>query len=279
MKKTVAALAFGAILAIAVSPAAAQDKWSKIRIATEGAYAPWNATAPSGELIGFEVDLARELCRKMNAECQILAQDWDGIIPALQQGKYDVIMAGMSITDERKQVIDFAGPYGSEPTAFATIKGSALAGMTFDLKGVDLATVEPQEQQILDALAKALEGKTVGVQTSTIQANFMERLLPQVRMRTYGTLDEAGIDLVNGRLDAMLGDRSAAQEIVKKEESLTMFGPNFVRGVLGEGVGAGLRQRDQDLKAKLNAAIAEANGDGTIARLSEQWFGYDISVK
>ncbi|MGQ9368705.1 lysine/arginine/ornithine ABC transporter substrate-binding protein [Azospirillum sp. ST 5-10] len=278
MNKTIATLALGAILTAAAFGAEAKD-WNKIRIATEGAYAPWNATSPSGELIGFEIDLARELCKKMKAECEIVAQDWDGIIPALQQGKYDAIMAGMSITDERKKVIDFAGPYGSEPTAFAAPKGSDLAKLSFDAKNVDLATVDPADQKAIDTLAKALEGKTVGVQTSTIQANFMEKHLPDVSLRTYGTLDEAGIDLVNSRLDAILGDRSAAQEIVKKEQSLTMFGPNFARGVLGEGVGVGLRQKDTDLKEKFNKAIAEANQDGTIQKLSEQWFGYDISVK
>jgi octopine/nopaline transport system substrate-binding protein len=113
-------------LGLLAGGAAAQD-WSKVRIATEGAYPPWNATDSSGELVGFEVDLAKELCQRMDAECEIVAQAWEGIIPALQAGKYDAIMAGMSITEERQQVIDFTQSYWTTPAYFAVLKDSDLA--------------------------------------------------------------------------------------------------------------------------------------------------------
>ncbi|MFL7905599.1 octopine/nopaline transport system substrate-binding protein [Azospirillum baldaniorum] len=278
MKKIVAALALGAIVAVAGTAAEAKD-WKKIRIATEGAYAPWNATDPSGKLIGFEPDLALELCKKMKAECEIVAQDWDGMIPAIQQGKYDAIMAAMSITDEREKVITFAGPYGTEPSMFGTMKNSPLAKATFPGERYDLSKDDPKAA--IAALADALKGKTVGVQTSTIQANFMEKLLPQVAVRTYDKLDNAGIDMAAGRVDAIFGDRSAVDAILKADagNGMTLFGPAFARGVLGKGVGVGLRKADGDLKELFNKAIAEANQDGTITKLSTQHFGYDISIK
>ncbi|CAO3441521.1 Nopaline ABC transporter, substrate-binding protein NocT [Azospirillum argentinense] len=278
MKKIVAALALGAIVAVAGTAAEAKD-WKKIRIATEGAYAPWNATDPSGKLVGFEPDLAMELCKRIKAECEIVAQDWDGMIPAIQQGKYDAIMAAMSITDEREKVIAFAGPYGTEPSMFGTMKTSPLAKATFPGERYDLSKDDPKAA--IAALADALKGKTVGVQTSTIQANFMEKLLPQVAVRTYDKLDNAGIDMAAGRVDAIFGDRSAVDAILKADagNGMTLFGPAFARGVLGKGVGVGLRKADGDLKELFNKAIAEANQDGTITKLSTQHFGYDISIK
>ncbi|TWA68869.1 octopine/nopaline transport system substrate-binding protein [Azospirillum brasilense] len=278
MKKIVAALALGALVAVAGTAAEAKD-WKKIRIASEGAYAPWNATDPSGKLVGFEPDLAMELCKKMKAECEIVAQDWDGMIPAIQQGKYDAIMAAMSITDEREKVIAFAGPYGTEPSMFGTMKSSPLAKATFPGERYDLSKDDPKAA--IAALADALKGKTVGVQTSTIQANFMEKLLPQVAVRTYDKLDNAGIDMAAGRVDAIFGDRSAVDAILKADagNGMTLFGPAFARGVLGKGVGVGLRKADGDLKELFNKAIAEANQDGTITKLSTQHFGYDISIK
>ena len=278
MKKIVAALALGAIMAVAGTAAEAKD-WKKIRIATEGAYAPWNATDPSGKLVGFEPDLAVELCKRMKAECEIVAQDWDGMIPAIQQGKYDAIMAAMSITDERQKVITFAGPYGTEPSMFGTMKTSPLTKVTFPGERFDLSKDDPKAA--IAALNDALKGKTVGVQTSTIQANFMERLLPQVSVRTYDKLDNAGIDMAAGRIDAIFGDRSAVDAIMKADagKNMTLFGPAFSRGVLGNGVGVGLRKADGDLKELFDKAIAEATKDGTIGKLSTQHFGFDISIK
>jgi len=278
VKKIVAALALGAIVA-AVGGVAEAKEWKKVRVATEGAYAPWNATDPSGKLIGFEVDLAKELCKRMNAECEIVGQDWDGMIPALQQGKYDGIMAAMSITDEREKVITFAGPYGTEPSMFGTMKTSPLTQVTFDVERVDLAADSAANKAAIDKMADALKGKTVGVQTSTIQANFMEKHLPKVSVRTYDKLDNAGIDLAAGRVDAIFGDRSATEAIVKTNKDMTLVGPGFARGVLGKGVGVGLRKGDADLRDLFNKAIAEANKDGTITKLSTQHFGYDISIK
>ncbi|WP_207485598.1 lysine/arginine/ornithine ABC transporter substrate-binding protein [Arenibaculum pallidiluteum] len=278
MKKSLTVLAAAAALAMTASVAQAQG--SKIRVATEGAYPPWNATNAAGKLEGFEIDLANELCKRLSAQCEIVAQDWDGIIPSLQAKKYDVIMAGMSVTDERKKVIDFAGPYASEPTSFAALKNSPLLKGSF-AERVTLDQVDGDEQKSIDALKAALKGKTVGVQVSTIQANMLEKHFPDVSMKTYDKIDSAGLDLVAGRIDAVLADRSAAAALAQAEggKDITLFGPGFTGGVLGVGVGAGVRKDDAQLKANLDKAIQAATADGTIGKLSTQWFGFDISIK
>ena len=280
MKKIVSALALGAMMAVAAAGAAGAKEWKTVRIGSEGAYPPWNATDTSGKLIGFEIDLANDLCKRMKVSCEFVAQDWDGIIPALQQGKYDAIMSAMTITDERKKVIDFSAPYGTEPSVFAVLTDSPL-GKALNL-GADRIDLNDQAKAkpVLEKLAEALKGKSVGVQVSTIQADFMDKHLPKVTMRTYDKIDNAGIDLGSGRVDAMLGDRSVVEAVVKATpDKMVIVGPNFIGGVIGEGMGVGLRKDTADLKAMFDKAIAEALKDGTVKKLSTQHFGYDISPK
>jgi octopine/nopaline transport system substrate-binding protein len=275
-----AALALGAVV-LAFGGAAEAKDWKKIRIATEGAYAPWNATDSSGKLIGFEVDLARDLCKRMNAECEVVAQDWDGIIPALQQGKYDAIMAGMSATDERRKVIDFAGPYATEPSVFAAMKGNALLSIKVSPEKIDMKDVTAEEKKAIEEVAAQLKGKTIGAQVSTIQQRFLEQLMTGVTVRTYDKVDNIGLDLVAGRIDGMFADLSAIAALQKEgnTKDIVLFGPQFTRGVLGDGVAVGLRKKDDDLKKLFEKAIAEAAQDGTTTKLSNQWFGFDIAVK
>ncbi|MBP2300291.1 octopine/nopaline transport system substrate-binding protein [Azospirillum picis] len=283
MKKIVSALALGAMMAaaaVATAGTAGAKEWKTVRIASEGAYPPWNSTDTSGKLTGFEVDFANDLCKRMKVTCEFVAQDWDGIIPALQQGKYDAIMSAMTITDERKKVIAFSVPYGTEPSVFAVLNSSPL-GKALNL-GADRVDLNDQAaaKPTLDKLADALKGKTVGVQVSTIQADFMDKHLPKVEMRTYDKIDNAGIDLTSGRVDAVLGDRSVVEAIVKNDAGkMSVVGPNFIGGVIGEGMGVGLRQDNADLKAMFDKAIGEALADGTVKKLSTQHFGYDISPK
>src|SRR5215510_9767453 len=128
MKALTGFAAAAAALLLVGSGALAQTKdWSTIKIATEGAYKPWNFTDPSGKLVGFEIDLAEDLCRRMKAKCEIVAQAFDGVIPALNAGKFDAIMAGMKITEKRKEAIIFTQPYGRTPSTFAVLKSSPLA--------------------------------------------------------------------------------------------------------------------------------------------------------
>src|SRR4051812_29141381 len=164
--------------ALAIGGVAAQEK--TVKIATEGAYAPWNFTGAGGKLEGFEIDLANDLCNRMKVKCEIVAQDWDGIIPALQAKKYDAIMAGMSITDERKRTIDFAGPYAAGPNGFLVAKDSPLAKMPGTGQSFNLSTQQAEAEKAIGATKPLLKGKTIGVQTSTTHANFADKYLKDV---------------------------------------------------------------------------------------------------
>lgn len=275
----IATIALALCLGISASAAAAKE-WTKVRIATEGAYPPWNHTDSSGNLVGFEIDLANDLCQRMATECEIVAQDWEGIIPALQAGKYDVIMAGMSITSERKQVIQFSDSYAATPAKFAVLKDSDLASLTSKIDRANLDEVDADEQAAIDALIETLQGKTVGVQVATTHANFLEQYMGDaVEIRKYDTQENLDLDLQAGRVDLALASLSYWQPLMETEKGadFALIGPGMTGGPFGEGVGVGIRQEDSDLVEMFNKAIGEAKADGTIAKLSEQWFGFDAS--
>jgi octopine/nopaline transport system substrate-binding protein len=202
------AVAIALSLSLAAGAAASKD-WSRIRIATEGAYPPWNFVEVSGQLIGFEVDLAKDLCQRMKARCEIVAQDWEGIIPALQAGEYDAIMDGMPITAERRRVIDFSDSYWTTPAYFAVLKGSVLAKADLPKDKLDLSAIDPQAEQAIAALKKAFAGKSIGVQVATVHQTFLEKYLGEVAdIRRYDTLENLDLDLQAGRVDAALADLS-----------------------------------------------------------------------
>jgi octopine/nopaline transport system substrate-binding protein len=266
---------------LVIGGAAAQGKkWDTVKIATEGAYEPWNFTGAGGKLEGFEIDLANDLCARMKVKCEIVAQDWDGIIPALTAKKYDAIMAGMSITDERKKTIDFAGPYAAGPNGFLVAKNSPLAAMPGTGQAYNLSTQQAEAEKAIEALKPLLKGKTVGVQTSTIHSNFADKYLKNVaEIREYKTTEQHDLDLAAGRIDAVLADATALSGTLRKPEfkDYALVGPSITGGLLGPGVGVGLRQGETDLKQMFNDAVAAAKADGTIKKLSEKWFKIDVT--
>ncbi|WP_201838318.1 lysine/arginine/ornithine ABC transporter substrate-binding protein [Microvirga zambiensis] len=264
--------------ALAIGGAAAQQK--TVKIATEGAYAPWNFTGAGGKLEGFEVDLANDLCKRMNVKCEIVAQDWDGIIPALQAKKYDAIMAGMSITDERKKTIDFAGPYANSPNGFLVAKSSPLAKMPGTGQAFSLSTQQAAAEKAIEAYKPLLKGKTIGVQGSTIHSNFADKYLKgTAEIREYKTTEQHDLDLAAGRIDAVLADSTAIIGTLEKPEfkDYVMTGPSITGGLLGAGVGVGLRKGEAELKKSFEDAIQAAVKDGTVKKLSEKWFKVDIT--
>ncbi len=277
MKRTIVLLAGAAVLVIA-GQAGAKD-WTEVVIGTEGAYPPWNSTNASGELVGAEMDLAAELCARMNVTCKIIAQDWDGIIPALQNGKYDAIMAGMSITPERMEAINFSRGYFNDPARIAVLKGSDLEGLE-TIERLTLEDIDADEQATLDKLKEALAGKTIGAQIATIHANFIEQFLTDVDIRAYQTQDELNLDLQAGRIDAAVADNQAFKDFMETAEGadIVFTGPAMSGGVFGKGVGVGLRKEDSDLLDLFNQAINEATADGTVTRISIDWFGTDMSM-
>jgi octopine/nopaline transport system substrate-binding protein len=275
-----AAITAVAAIGLTAGGAVAKD-WTSVRIATEGAYPPWNSTDPSGKLIGFEIDLANDLCQRMQVECEIVAQNWDGIIPGLTAGKYDAIMAGMSITEERKEVISFSDSYANEPAYFAVLKDSDLAAYKDEsLELADLDEIDDAEQAAIDSLKEALAGKTVGVQVATTHANFLDQHMSDaVEIRSYDTQENLDLDLQAGRVDAALASASYWVPLMETEKGadFALIGPGLNGGPFGAGVGAGIRQEDTDLVEMFNKAIADATADGTINRLAQQWFGFDVT--
>mgnify|MGYP001376962371 FL=1 len=250
-----------------------------IKIGTEGAYPPWNSKDAAGNLIGFEVELANELCKIMRHNCTIVEQDWDGMIPALVSRKFDAIMAGMSITDERKKTINFSQGYADEVASLAVMKGSKNAGLK-TLSAINLTSISGEEQETLDVLVKAFKGKTIGVQTATIHQNFLDSgLMGKIKVRTYKTQDEVNLDLTAGRIDAALAAAVAFTDYAEKSgKEVVLTGPTFAGGDFGNGVGVGIRKGDSKLINDFNAAIDKARDDGIISRLAIKHFGFDASM-
>jgi len=250
-----------------------------IRIGTEGAYPPWNAKDESGKLIGFEVELANFLCIYMKRDCTIVEQDWDGMIPGLIMRKYDAIMAGMSITDERMKTINFSQGYADEVASLAVMKGSSLEGIDTP-KSINLSSGGSAAKKVLKTLTAALAGKTIGVQTATIHQNFLESGdVGSVKVRTYKTQDEVNLDLAAGRIDAALAAAVAFTDYAEKSgKAVVLVGPTFAGGDFGNGVGVGLRKEDTQLEKDFNKAINTARKNGKISELAIKWFGFDASM-
>ena len=275
--KNIFKLFLSSIFALVILFSTAQA--DSIRIGTEGAYPPWNAKDETGKLIGFEVELANFLCIYMKRDCTIVEQDWDGMIPGLIMRKYDAIMAGMSITDERKKTINFSQGYADEVASLAVMKGSSLEGMNTPV-GISLSKPNSDAKKTLKTITAALAGKTVCTQTGTIHQNFLESGdVGTVKVRTYKTQDEVNLDLTAGRCDVALAAAVAFTDYAEKSgKPVVLVGPTFSGGAFGNGVGVGLRQEDTQLAKDFNKAIDIARKNGKISELAIKWFGFDASM-
>lgn len=218
-----------------------------VRIGTEGAYAPWNYVDDNGKLAGFEIDLGSVLCEKAGLTCEFVQNEWDTIIPNLLAGNYDVIMAAMTITDERMQTIDFSDDYyPPEPSMFAVVGGTM----------VDLDT---------------LKGAKIGAQGATIQADYAaETFGADNTILTYETADQAMADLAAGNLDIVFADGGYLKPIVSASDNgLEFVGPGVS---IGGGIGLGFRKEDADLRAKFDAAIGAMKADGSLNAMIAEAF-------
>ncbi len=248
MNPAIKHLALSTILAaitLSSSAFAADDK--KIRIGTEGAYAPWNFLNDDGKLVGFEIDLGNELCKRTESTCEFVTNEWDSIMPNLVAGNYDAIMAGMSVTEERKKTIAFSAEYyPPDPSRYVTTKDTKL---NFD----------------------ALEGKNVGVQGATIQAAYAEeKLSGKNTIKSYEKPDQSIADLMAGNIDLILADGAYLEPIVKGTKGQIVFtGPDVA---IGGGVAIGLRQNDEDLQKQLNGALDAMKKDGTLDQMIKKYF-------
>ncbi|WP_029011690.1 transporter substrate-binding domain-containing protein [Niveispirillum irakense] len=292
MKKWIAALALAGVTALAgcgqndqagqtAGTNAAGGVPNPLRVATEGAYPPYNMVDASGDLVGFEIDMMKDVCKRMGTECQFVAQAWDGMIPALQAGRFDAIVAGMSITDERAQAVDFSAGYTTTPAYLVSANANPLQQEDFGVEKVDLTEITPEEQAAIDKLRAALKGKVMGVQTATIHANFAEQYLGDVvTLRRYDTQENLALDMQTGRIEVGLADAVTWNAFLQRPEGkdFSFFGPGFDGGLFGRGQGIAIAKNRPDLLAALNKALAEMKADGSMKNLSVQWFGFDTAM-
>lgn len=242
--------------ALGVTAGNAQERL-QLKIGTEGAYAPFNFVTADGQLQGFDIDIARALCNEMNADCEFVMQEWDGIIPALQAGRFDAIIASMSITDERKEQVDFTDKYYNTPPAIVVPVDSDIAGVTKE----DLA------------------GKVIGAQASTTHAIFAETTFTDSTVQLYPTAEEYQMDMANGRLDAVIDDIIVHDQWLNTDEGEccqvvgTITPP---REIYGEGIGIAIRKGEDELREKFNAAIKAIRANGEYQKINDEYFSLDV---
>jgi len=228
-----------------------------MRICVEGAYPPFSEVTSSGEIVGFDIDIANALCAEMGKSCEMVQTEWDGIIPALLERKCDAIIASMSITEDRQKVVDFTDRYYQTPAKFVAAEDAGL-----------------------EATPEGLAGKVVGVQRGTIHQDFMEGEFPQTELRLYGTQDETYLDLQSGRLDAVMADSVTIDEgflSTPDGEGYAFFGPDYsIPKYHGEGVGVAIRKNSDDLKKAFNEAIAAIRADGTYDEIQKKYFDFNV---
>ncbi len=234
------------------------NEWNKIRIGVEGAYPPFSKVEKDGTLVGFDIDIAMALCEEIGAECVLVTQDWDGIIPALLARKYDAIIASMSITEERKKKVAFSDKYYNTPAKFARKKGSGIA------------------------ISKAgLKGKTVGVQRATIHDNFITgEFGDSVEIKRYGTQDEAYLDAISGRVDLLLADSIAMEAGFLKTDQgkgWEFVGPGYSDPkYFGVGAGITVRKSDGELAKLFSLAIKVIRSNGVYHMINGKYFAFDV---
>jgi arginine/ornithine transport system substrate-binding protein len=228
-----------------------------LNVCVEGAYPPFSETSADGSIVGFDIDIANALCEEIGETCEMVKVDWDGIIPALLEKKCDAIVASMSITPERMEVIDFTKKYYKTPAMFAAKKGAGL-----------------------DTTPEGMAGKSVGVQRGATHHSYMEGVFPDADLRLYGSQDEAYLDLTAGRLDAILADSTAINDGFLSSDAGADYeltgdlhiDPEYY----GDGEGIGVRKADTELRDKLSAAIAAIRASGKYDEIAGQYFDFNI---
>jgi arginine/ornithine transport system substrate-binding protein len=256
MKRLLMLVALASLVLVAGTAAA--KEWKKVRIGVEGAYPPFSYMTPGGELAGFDIDIAKALGEAMGAEVTLIAQDWDGIIPALLAKKYDAIIASMSVTEERKKKVAFSNKYYNTPAKFIVKKG-----------------VMP------DFSREAIKGKNIGVQRATIHDRYLtDNYGKDVKIKRYGTQDEAYLDLTAGRVDLLLADSVALSDgFLKKPDGANyqFIGPDLSDPKwFGDGAGIAIRKGDTDLVEKFNMAIDKIRANGTYKTIQDKYFDFNV---
>jgi polar amino acid transport system substrate-binding protein len=247
--------------AVAQTPVAIPNEPPRrvVRIASEGARPPYNALDSKGELTGFEIDLARDLCLRARFDCSFVSQEWDQMLTGLGAGAYDAVMSAMEPTDERKRRAIFGAPYVRMPLALLA---------------------EKQDPDPAGAVLEALKGKSVGVEAETPQAYWAADVFKGSEIKPYASLEEAILDLASDRVDFVIALKDAATDFLakRKEGKCCRFVRDLPRDpdYLGEGFAMAFRPGSEALRAAFDKALAEAVADGTFEKISKAYFAYPI---
>ena len=225
----------------------AADAPISIKIATESSYKPFSYTDADGKLIGYEIELVDALCTQMKADCEVISQDWDGLIPGLNAQKFDAVIAGMSITPERQEVVEFSDPY------FHT--GIILIGK----KGDDISVAD-------------LKGQPVASQRSTVASQYLQDEHKEADIKLYDTQDNAYLDLTSGRVRAMMSDKVTGIDWLKTDAGKDYEVKGEEISTDEDAMGIAFR-KDDALVAKFNTALAELNANGTYDQITGSYFG------
>lgn len=227
-----------------------------LKVAIEGAYAPFNYLDAKGTPMGFEIDLTQAVSKEIGIPCQFVVLDWDGIIPGLLARKVDMVAASMSITPERKKAVAFSKKYYAETGSFVGVKDA----------GIEISTT-------------GLKGKKIGVQRATTWNSYVEGVYPDAKIVFYDEIDRACLDLLAKRIDLVLSQTYYMTQWLKKEEAkpcAILGDPVKDTKYIGEGIGFAMRKQDKDLLAKVNAAIKKIRADGTYQKIADKYFNFDI---
>ncbi len=244
-----------ALLSSAFSLSAQEAR--KIKIGVEGAYPPFSQIGTDGKLKGFDIDIANALCEQMKAQCTLVQQEFDGMIPSLQAKKIDAVIASMSSTDERKKIVEFSDKYYHTPARFVGKKSAALT-----------------------ATQAGLKGKRIGVQRTTVHDRFATDTFKESEIVRYAKQDDVFLDLMSGRLDAVLVDQVAASMgflPLPAAKDFAFFGPVYIEPkYFGYGAGVALRKTDTALRDEFNAAIKAIRANGVYKKINDKYFDFDI---
>lgn len=265
MTARITMLCAGALLAAWTAPALAAapapgNAERTVRIATEGGHAPFNFIDGMGHLQGFEIDLANAVCAEIKATCEFVRQDFVGLIPALIAGKYDLVFSSLSMTDQRRGAIAFSEKYYDTAVMFVANKRDG--GM--------------------DTSPQGMKGRTIGTKIGSANARYLQEIYVPAGaiVRPYVTHDEARIELANGRIDALIGDKTAVLYWMEKSTQGAccqavghdLHEPKY----FGDGIGAGMRKADVELKAAVDKALREIRRTGAYDRIRAKYFPYDV---
>ena len=243
-------------LSLATSAAAQAPEWKKIRVAVEGNYPPFSVMSPDGKLGGFDIDVARALCAEMKADCTLVQQEWDGMIPALNVKKFDMIVASMTITEERKKAVDFTDPYYDVPSRWV-----AKAGL------------------FKDATAASLKGKKIAVLRNSPRAKYVAENYKGIDVLEVAKETDVYLELLAGRADIGIGSSVVSGEALLKKlegKAYQQVGPVVNIGA-GSGVGIAVRKADTALRDKLNVALKGIRANGVYKKMADKYFDFDVS--